>query len=149
MIASVGVCHAWADSSEDRRVLPDMQDELRQSLGECRQAFHRAMCKGAEKMAENPAIEHVPLFAHLTRRMSSFHSLFALADSLLAYLENHSWEKEEIKSTEDTFGCFNPRQLWYNWRSYWQMSWHWKDQDKLRLVSGNKKFGICKVHRIV
>jgi uncharacterized membrane protein YgaE (UPF0421/DUF939 family) len=133
MIASVAVCHAWADPSQHRTVVPDVQEELRASLQECQRAFHTAMCKAADKMGANGSNkEHGPLFAHLTRRMSSFHSLFALAESLLGYLENHGWEMEESKKE---CPCCSPSfQWWSDFLAFWKQPWKWKNQGELRLA---------------
>jgi hypothetical protein len=126
MIAAIAVCHAWADPAEHRTVLPDVQGELRVSLLECRLAFHQAMGKAAEKLGENTET-NVPIFAHLTRRMSSFSALFAFADSLLAYLEKHSWEAEEIICA--SFFCWCS-----GFVAFWETTWMWYNKDNFRLA---------------
>ena len=139
MIAAIAVCHAWADPSEHRRVLPDVQGELQAALEECRQAFHRTMCMAASTMGASQGTDknhYVPLFAHLTRRMSSFHSLFELADSLLRYLESHSWEQEEIKGSimeNDSSFCFCLPAA-SDLVAFFTQPWAWNNQDKLRLA---------------
>jgi uncharacterized membrane protein YgaE (UPF0421/DUF939 family) len=141
MIASVAVCHAWADPLEHRMALPDVQGELKASLDECQQAFHRAMCKASSQiLLDSSSIgedvekdQHVALFAHLTRRMSSLHSMFVVADSLLDFLESHSLEKEETKD--------NGGSLWStclpstsSFCGFFKESWKWKNKDQLRFA---------------
>jgi uncharacterized membrane protein YgaE (UPF0421/DUF939 family) len=137
MIAAVAVCHAWADPSEHRTVLPDVQGELRVALRECRSAFHRAMGKATEKLGDHPR-SNVPIFAHLTRRMSSFSALFDLGDSMLDYLEKHSWEAEEMTADaggacQKGFGaCF------CEWCcgviAFCETKWLWYNPDNFRLA---------------
>lgn len=137
MIAAIAVCHAWADPSEHRTVLPDVEGELRASLRECRNAFHGAAAKASGKLGEQ-SDSNVPIFAHLTRRMSSFSALFALGDSLLAYLEKHSWEAQEIAGhpgeccTNGICGGFV--QLWYEVFAFWDKKWLWNNSDNFRLA---------------
>ena len=95
MIAAVAVCHAWADPHSHRHVLPDVEDELRASVESCRRSFNRAIRKSA-KLLGNDSRANVPIFAHLTRRMTAFNAMFDFAESLLLYLEHHRWEKEEL-----------------------------------------------------
>lgn len=135
MIAAIAVCHAWADPAEHRTVLPDVQGELRVALRECRHAFHQAMGKAAEKLGENTDT-NVPIFAHLTRRMSSFSALFAFGDSLLAYLENRSWEAEEIIIGDATQQGFCAG--FFCWCcgvvAFWETKWLWYNKDNFRLA---------------
>lgn len=132
MIASVAVCHAWADPSSRRTVLPDVEGELAVSVYECRKAFHRAIFRAAEQLRAEPE-QNTPIFAHLTRRMSAFNALFELGDSLLAYLEKHRWEEEEIKGTIVANKTPFTVRLGSTW-AYWNQQWLWHKPDSFRLA---------------
>ena len=136
MIAAVAVCHVWADPSGHRTVLPNVQMELKAALAECRKAFRTATCKASKNIsAIGNQKEHTPLFAHLTRRMTSFHALFAIADSILEYLENHSWENEEntCKSPKDIPYAY-VLQLIQDVCEFWKKPWKWNNRDQYRLA---------------
>lgn len=115
-------------SFSNRTVLPDVEGELAASIRQCRAAFHLAIAKGAERLGENPQT-NVPIFAHLTRRMTAFNAMFDLADNLCDYLREHSWEKEEdeqrrrphhgvidhvVNSVASTVAFCEKKWLWYN-----------------------------------
>lgn len=133
MVASVAVCHAWADPFAKRTVLPDTLGELEDSVSECRHAFHRAMHKAAEKLGENQNV-NTPVFAHLTRRMSAFHALFELGDCIVVYLKQHQWEEEQIKSTDKSFigGVFGG--LFHSFVAFTSPAWLWHNKDSFRLA---------------
>ncbi|KAL3942484.1 MAG: hypothetical protein SGBAC_003335 [Bacillariaceae sp.] len=136
MIASIAVSHAWAHPSEHRTILPNVKVELRQALLECEQSFHVAICKAAHKMEGTSQREQTPLFAHLTRRMSSFHALFALAESLLRYLENHEGQEDD-KRVEELLKrkCCNPaRKTFSSFETFCLQPWKWHNQDDRRLA---------------
>lgn len=140
MVAAIAVCHAWADPSEQRTVLPDVQGELRASLRNCREVFHSAIATAAAKLSDNPK-DNVPIFAHMTRRMSSFSALFALGESLLAYLDSHSWEAEEMFFDDEDFEeedeprCCEGVMVWFEHvMAYWWQPWLWHSADNFRLA---------------
>ena len=138
MIAAVAVCDAWADPSSHRSVLPDVQEELAESIQECRDAFHYAMREASETLANRGENEYanIAIFAHLTRRMSAFSALFEFADALLAYLKNHSWENEEAK-----FEARSATTMWEHlfglccgFVDYLSSQWLWHKPMTLRLA---------------
>ena len=134
MIASVAVCHAWADPFASRTVLPDVLTELEESLHECRFAFHQGMTKAAEKLGANEQ-KNSPVFAHLTRRMSAFNAMFALGDSILDYLKKHHWEEEQIK-TMKRGGTLEALLYWcfMSFVNFTSPQWLWHKQDSFRLA---------------
>lgn len=132
MISSVAVCHAWADPFSKRTVLPDTLGELEESLMACRHAFHRAMTRAAEKLGENQNA-HTPIFAHLTRRMSAFHALFELGDCIVAYLKQHQWEEEQIKTTPSVLGGVLSG-IFGAFVAFTGPEWLWHKKDSFRLA---------------
>ena len=133
MISSVAVCHAWADPFAKRTVLPDTLGELEESLSECRHAFHRAMAKAAEKLGENQN-SNTPIFAHLTRRMSAFHALFELGDCIVAYLKQHQWEEEQIKTSDTGLVGGLVGGLFHAFVAFTSPKWLWHSKDSFRLA---------------
>lgn len=147
MIASVAVCHAWADPTKSNAtIFPNVQEELQTALHECQRSFHKAVCKAADEMGSsgscNQRKEHQSLFAHLTRRMSAFHSLFALAESLLSYLEHHEedgeWKTSTAAAHDKQKKSKCSRLSCGGWcsdlRAYLTQPWKWRDQDQLRIA---------------
>ncbi|CAJ1952947.1 unnamed protein product [Cylindrotheca closterium] len=142
MVVSIAVCHAWAHPSEHGTILPNVKAELRQALLACEHSFHVAICKAAHKVEGSSHREQTPFFAHLTRRMSSFHSLFALAESLLRYLEVHDVPKQLDDGTRDDMvqelpkrKCCNPvRQKLGAFMAFWLQKWKWHNEDDRRMA---------------
>jgi uncharacterized membrane protein YgaE (UPF0421/DUF939 family) len=134
MIVALGVCDAWADPSSSRAVLPDVHGELRVALAEARDAVHQGMKKATAKLEENTDTK-VPNFAHLTRRMCAFSSMFDMADSLLGYLEQHTWEAEETRILIPKLGaCAFLSEFWSGFRSFVEAKWLWHKPDSFRLA---------------
>eukprot|EP00567_Pseudictyota_dubia_P005354 CAMPEP_0197436528 /NCGR_PEP_ID=MMETSP1175-20131217/3967_1 /TAXON_ID=1003142 /ORGANISM="Triceratium dubium, Strain CCMP147" /LENGTH=961 /DNA_ID=CAMNT_0042965837 /DNA_START=69 /DNA_END=2954 /DNA_ORIENTATION=- len=135
MLSSIAVCHAWADPSAHRTVLPDVQGELAISIEECRRAFHQAMRKATAEL-KGDAEENVPVFAHLTRRTTAFNALFEFGDSLLAYLEEHSWEAEE--AFDENKNETRPRtpvcHAIGSFVKFVELKWLWHQPDTFRLA---------------
>eukprot|EP00526_Cylindrotheca_closterium_P001934 CAMPEP_0113601440 /NCGR_PEP_ID=MMETSP0017_2-20120614/230_1 /TAXON_ID=2856 /ORGANISM="Cylindrotheca closterium" /LENGTH=1049 /DNA_ID=CAMNT_0000509733 /DNA_START=94 /DNA_END=3243 /DNA_ORIENTATION=- /assembly_acc=CAM_ASM_000147 len=140
MVASIAVSHAWAHPSERRNILPNVKTELRQALLDCEHSFHLAICNAAHhKMEGASQREQTPLFAHLTRRMASFHAIFAVAESLLRYLENHD-RLEDDKQGQNMEGrpkrkCCNPvRQKLSSYKTFCLQRWKWHSKDDRRMA---------------
>jgi len=134
MIASVAVCHAWADPFAKRSVMPDVLSELEDSVWECRKAFHRAMAKAAEKLDDQDQTGNNPVMAHLTRRMSAFHALFELGESIVAYLKKHRWEAEEIESSSRCSFWGIIMGMFSAFVSFTSPEWLWHKKDARRLA---------------
>ena len=128
MIASIAVCHAWADPHGKNHVLGELED----ILFECRQSFHRALSKAALKLNKKDQGEtNSPVFAHLTRRMSAFRALFEMGDCLVLYLQQHRWEAEQIESSKAT----NPLVCFYSaFVNFTKPEWLWHKRDSFRLA---------------
>jgi uncharacterized membrane protein YccC len=110
-----------------------MQGELRAALRECRQVFHSAIGRAAERLGDHTQTNISTFFAHLTRCTSSFSALFAFGDSLLQYLKMHSWEAEENNCDDPPKGvCGGFVQWWPEAVAFWGKSWLWYNADNLR-----------------
>ena len=134
LIASVAVCHAWADPFAKKSVaLPDTVGELEDSLSECRRSFHRAMSRAAEKLGENRSAT-TPVFAHLIRRMAAFHALFELSDCVVVYLKQHQWEGDQIKSSKTSLFRGLGGRLFHSFVAFNSPQWLWHDKDSFRLA---------------
>ena len=138
MISSIAVCHAWANPSAHRTVLPDVERELEVSIEDCRSSFHRAMAMASAHMETNS--NKTPVFAHLTRRMTAFNALFEFGDSLLGYLRAHSWEKEELFNEDKSIGRHKRSISSYvlsklmSFIDFVEKKWLWHNPDTLRLA---------------
>lgn len=130
MIASVAICHAWADPLSRRTVLPDVEGELAVSIFECRKTFHRAISHAVEHLMRTEPQQNTPIFAHLTRRMSAFNALFEFGDSLLDYLEQHRCTIEAVKGIAITTTTISDHLGW----AYWNQPWLWHKPDSFRLA---------------
>ena len=141
MISSIAVCHAWADPSAYRTVLPDVQEELAISIEECRTALQRAMIRSSQMInAQNGT--SIALFAHLTRRMTAFNALFELGEHILQYLQKHTWEAQQEKRFYDETISNNKRRRGGNFllnvlcriKAYLEKKWLWHNPDSFRLA---------------
>lgn len=134
MIGEKGQKHILTRPIFVSQVLPDVKDEVKDAIDDCREAFNHAVKVIDGVMEENPET-NVAIFAHLTRRMSAFDALFKLGESMYAYLNNHDWEAQEIKgsldksgnyvSVCDRLGCL---------RDFLSTQWLWYKSDSLRLA---------------
>ena len=133
MIAAIAVCHAWADPSSHRTVLPNVHGELKEAIRECFQDLHQAFIKAAKKLEANPQ-DNIPIFAHLSRRMTSFNALFELGDSLQAYLQKHSWESEEVREKKRETFLARLFDRISSMMSFVDLRWLLRNPDSLRLA---------------
>ena len=141
MLSSIAVCHAWADPSTHRVVLPDVHEELQAAIEDSRHNFQFALQRAAGVFKQNHSKEssshqnpETPLLAHLTRRISAFHALLELAQSLLHYLNQHNWEAEEIKQSKLKSQVLSSSNLLGSLRSCVEAKWLWHKPDSFRLA---------------
>lgn len=138
MISSIAVNHAWANPSAHRTVLPDVERELEVSIEDCRSSFNRAMAMASSHLEGNS--NKTPVFAHLTRRMTAFNALFEFGDSLLGYLREHSWEKEELFNEDESIIRHQRRMSSYvlsklmSFIGFLEKKWLWHNPDTMRLA---------------
>eukprot|EP00980_Cylindrotheca_fusiformis_P005889 scaffold1239_cov130-Cylindrotheca_fusiformis.AAC.2 len=142
-VSSIALCHTWADPTKHDPSAQHQQqrEELRTALQECKRSFHKAICKAADEIGSKGSChqsskEQQSLFAHLTRRMSAFHSLFALAENIVNFLEQHN-NNEEIQSRPSSHKKPCCRHL-FQWCSmiwaFCRRPWKWRNPDELQMA---------------
>eukprot|EP00980_Cylindrotheca_fusiformis_P017220 scaffold5301_cov126-Cylindrotheca_fusiformis.AAC.3 len=139
-ISSIALCHSWTDPSEHVSSVQHQQqrEELRTALQEGKKGFHRAICEatgeiGSIGSCHERSKEQQSLFAHMTRRMSAFHSIVELAENVLTYLEQHN---EEIQSRPPPQKpCFRPLLQFLSmvW-AFCKRPWKWRNPDDLHMA---------------
>ncbi|KAL7576594.1 hypothetical protein ACA910_018082 [Epithemia clementina (nom. ined.)] len=147
MVSSIAVCHAWADPYTRRVVLPDVQEELQAAMEDSRRQFNVALQRAADVLQENQNYKgwpkhkvnqqpnsNMPLFAHFTRRISAFHSVLELAESLKHYLKRHNWEVMETKKSSASPSSWLLAYVLGGFRSFVNDPWLWHDPDTFRLA---------------
>ena len=133
MIAAIVVCDAWADPESHKRVLPDVEDELRAAMEECALNLNRSILRSA-KLLSDDAHSNVPIFAHMIRRTTAFDALFEFAESLLEYLKHHRWEQLCFVGDSQDVGKLSCPMDSCSFFNFIQKRWLWRDPEKRRIA---------------